>query len=441
MTIVFFLLAFEVTSGLISSSAVLPSTGTISVGPGQNANYLIFQSAGINYIKTQTNGSIVYSSSDVAATFGTAFKYVAIGGNITVQSGTYLADKAVEMSNCNNVWLIFENGAVLTISNNLNRAVLSVSKSNNINLKNVAINGNGANQNTQSSGIIFYLVNNSVIDGAQITNCRRDGFETFDEVGSSCSNGIQNSIITYCGWNGITIQGTGLSQSRNQFAINNEISHCGDVGISIYAAGAIVRNNYVHDMDGTQGSNNAQWGIAVEDNGYAVISNNTITKVGSGIGLTVGKSSLVFNNNITNCGTGIWATDQGFNTITNNTITNWGTGYNFGIDLYWGTNNTASFNTLVAANPSLEAKAFYLYNVAKTYILYNTATTNVAGFGYGVRMEGGANETIIKGNSFQAQIGVEIHSSDCLNNQIIQNNLANCTTPIIDNGTGTIIQQ
>ena len=43
-----------------------------------------------------------------------------------------------------------------------------------------------------------------------------------------------------------------------------EVAYCGDVGISTYGISSVIKNNYVHDMNGTLGYNNAQWGIAIE---------------------------------------------------------------------------------------------------------------------------------------------------------------------------------
>jgi hypothetical protein len=428
--------SFAASRGLLPSGVTLPCTGTISPGEVSSLSYVIYQSAGTNYIQNVSTGMNVYSSSSVASTFSAAFGYVSSGGTITVRAATYTATAQIRMTNCNNVKLVFEKGAILTISNNVNAAVLLVSNSNNCNFTNLDIDGNGASQDTSSSGIVFYLVNNSVINNATITNCRRDGFEVFDDVGGQQSNndGIINSTITFCGWNGITLEGA-PNQSHGQYAINNDIAYCGDVGISIYAEASIITGNYVHDMNGTSGSNNARWGIAVEDNGHSLIANNTLDDCLIGVCLSVGSSSLVINNNITNCDSGIFATDLGYNIITQNNVTNWGTTYSFGIALYYGQNNIASFNRLI----SNSGVAIFCHSSTSNAIFNNAITTNIAASSYGVLTETKTNTTIIKGNNIQAKTGITISDATCNNNKITQNTLGNCTTAITNSGTGTII--
>ena len=199
-------------------------------------------------------------------------------------------------------------------------------------------------------GVMVYDCSNCVFSNATIRDCSRNGFETYDDITGDALNGIINSTIMFCGWDGI-----GLGQnSRQYFAINNTVDYCSDVGITSYGFGNRITGNLVHDINSTTGGGgNAGWGIAVEGGSYDLISNNTIVNNmdtdGCGICLamdqTVGipvQSNLIVYNHIYHCNNGIILEDKGYDTVTQNGIVDWGTS-SFRFGLATTSKNTISF--------------------------------------------------------------------------------------------------
>jgi hypothetical protein len=429
----------SILSASFVTSQTLTSFGTItSGGQPSGPNYVVYQSGGVNYVQ-DGSGSTVYSSSSVTSTFSKVFGLVASGGTITVQPGTYVATGSVQMNNCVNVHLIFVDGAVLTIGDGLNCIVLYVKYSTNCTLTNLTIDGNGKNQNSAwvTDGIMLYDCSNVLVEDSTITNCFRDGFATCDDVAGNEPNGIVNSVITHCGWNGMTL-GSGGEDTFGVYAINNEVAYCSDVGITSYGLANRIIGNYIHDMNGTTNTK-AHWAIGVEQNGYNLISNNTILNVNVGLsvapdtpsGSVVAKSNLIIYNTITNCAmAGISTSGDGYDIITRNTINNWGTGYSFGIKEENGANNIITYNTLTSSSSDTTlGYPIYSSNTFNSSICYNTITTNIAAGISGIFITGGTDNTLIEGNTIQAKTGITISGSSCDNNRVYQNTL-NCNTAI-----------
>lgn len=277
--------------------------------PNPSFDYTMAKNATATYIIAK-NGTFMYSNVQPVTAFATMIGYVASGGTCYVNSETYSGNAHFWMQNCHNITLTFEEGAVFTLDNGVNQGVLLLQNADNCTLNNVSVDGNSAYQSTASSGVVIYIGSNNIIDGATITDCRRDGFAIYDEgIANPCSNdGIINSLITFCGWNGITLSST-YGYYTNQYATNNEIAYCGDVGISTYAMGCTIADNYIHDMNGTTGDNGAQWGIGLE--GYTeseppldvLVLNNTIVNCLAGVNLGICRA-LIKENNITDCDNG-----------------------------------------------------------------------------------------------------------------------------------------
>ena len=154
--------------------------------------------------------------------------------------------------------------------------MILLSNADNCVISDVTINGNAVNQLVGDSdmGILIGSSTNSYVTGATITNCRIYGFYSYvtNYAYPNANNGIINSVVTNCGWNGIQVGYGGVDSGL--YAINNTVAYCSDVGISAQGHSCLVENNYVHDMNGTTGSNNARWGIATETgNGHNIIGN------------------------------------------------------------------------------------------------------------------------------------------------------------------------
>ena len=267
-------------------------------------------------------GQIVYQSTDSSQVFSNVVKDCPADSGIDVKSGVYTVTTTWTMTNANNVTLNFESGTTLNAINDLNSPVMLIQSSKNCVISCGTFNGNAANQadpkvtGDDCAGIEIVSSSNCQINNANITNVRQFGFYICG--GTNC--GITNSVISYCGWNGMTLGGGNTPQTDfNDYAINNQVSHCSDVGITNYGNNDIVTGNYVHDMDqetGWGGSQCAHWGIACEGGGgsgsgnYELIAGNTITNVGNGIvvdssdqvtgGSTVINYVLISGNTITN---------------------------------------------------------------------------------------------------------------------------------------------
>jgi len=467
--LILLLVPFSNLDGLVVSNATLANSGTISYSPGSNLSYTIYQSGGVSYIQNST-GYIVYSNANANLAFSYAFSLVARGGSITVQAGTYTADTtSILMQNCNNVRVTFQTGSLLTITNWANVPVFQMKNDTNCLISGITIDGNGANQNPfwGAIGVDMWDCSNCLVTNANITNCATYGFVTWDSVTGHLPNGITNSIITYCHHNGICLGTSYGLYTKGAYAVNNTIAYSSDVGITCYGQGNYVANNYLHDMTTTNGAENSFYGIAVEGNGYNLIEQNTLVNCPVGIILGTGtpptgytyKGNLVRNNNLANCNTGIVLADNGYNTITQNQITNWlsgGVNYTFGIRNTAGPNNIISFNTLINTGvvSGYGQSAIFLGNAGTTAndksncsICNNTITTQLAVQDYGILLGGGSNNTIVEGNSIQAYTGIYIgtgisgygSNGVCYNNRLNENNFANCTKQITDQGINTLI--
>jgi parallel beta-helix repeat protein len=426
-------------NSLIGSSIHISSIGQVLLGE----SYRIYQISGTNYIQDAA-GRTVYSSLNVEQTFSTAFSLVSSGGTITVSPGVYTATASVHMQNCRNLKLVFEDGAILTIADNVNAPVLFLQSCSNIQLVNLFIDGNRAGQTTAwiTDGILMYNCNNCSVINSTITNCYRDGVAISDDESGHLPSGIVGCTVTFCGWNGITL-GAGSEYTVGAYAINNTVAYCSDVGITSYGVGSIIVGNYIYDMNGTT-STQAHWGIGVEAHGYSYIARNIISNCGSGIviapdvGFNV-SSNLIIDNEVYNCSTGICAADDGYDVITRNKIIGWGSSYAFGITLYWGKNYIASENLLINNLNNNEIRSIYTYSISNSSIYNNTITAKLTvPYSYGISLEK-TNKIILEKNRIQAKYGVII-ASDCANNLIYQNDLSNCTeVEITNNGQNTTI--
>lgn len=343
------------TTGLLQSSTTISISGTVQSTPTEPYSYII-KISGSNYqMSDGTTKQILFESINSSQVFSNVIGNCSIGSCINVETGIYTITTPWTMQNIDNITLNFENDTLLKAANNLNAPVFYINGANNCYITGINIDGNAVNQVTTDSGgytptetdgiLISRFSSNNCVDRASITNCGLMGFRVGD--GASTSNGIANSLITYCGWNGI---GFGLN-TYNSYSENNEVAYCGDVGISSYGNLNIISNNYVHNMNGTNGSINSQWGIAVEGGSNCLIRRNTINNVKVGISITnsgfsvcgPASNNTIYENVVTNTDGGI-SLQSSYNTLNNNQLTNAG---DVGIWL-----DNATFNTLINNNIS-----------------------------------------------------------------------------------------
>ena len=465
LVLILMILLSSIAIGSIVSDLTLPSSGTISSGLIGNPNYDYTMVANdIAYYIIAKNGSFAYSNANPKTAFTQLGSYVNNGGSAYINCSitTTLSYRSITLDNINNASFAFDPTSVITMGNGVGNygpltACLYITNCNDLTFVKPSINGNAAAQGgtgSHSDGILIVDSNDVVVDGAYITGARMFGFAIISNNAGYGANGIINSIITYSGWNGIQL-GTGGPDdfTTGAYAINNEVSHASDVGISTYDYNSQIIGNYVHDLDGsTGGGRNAHWGIAIEAGRYNFIANNTVTNCAVGIAIspdtynptnTIPQLNTIQNNTITGCSTGIISggvnstQKAGNNVITQNRVSNWGTGYSgYAISIWYGKNETISYNTVTDAR----ANAGYAISVRTSdncRVQNNTVITpKTSEYSCGVPLDTATN-TVVEYNTIQAWLGISIWYT--CNNTIVTGNMIDAVYPIVDNGEGTII--
>lgn len=372
----------------VSSSVTLSASGVVQVIATTYSH--IIRISGSNYIvESGSTGQVEYQSADAVQAINNGLSR---GGKILVKTGSYPLSSRVTGQGVNNVTLVFEEGAKFVLGNNVNQPVLFITGVSSWLIQNPEIDGNSANNQalTDTNGIYFHDCTDCCVEGAFIYNCRIFGFY----VQNGCVNcGITNSLVTNCGWNCIT-----FSDSIGSYAISNEVSHCGDVGITTYSHSGIIKNNYVHDIDGTQGSaGNSRWGIGVEGGDHNTIEGNNVTNVDYGICVhnsgntawgTCDANTISSNKfqNILICGIEIHSSD---NLISDNQIIDWSAWKNaITVELGISGPNTANNNQIIG----------------------NTLSSQYAqSNGIGIRT--GVTNTLIQNNDLRMILGTKITNS------------------------------
>jgi len=418
---------------------VLP---TWDSGVEATADYIIWQNATSAYVNRTSDDTIVYSTTNIQDIFSYAASH---GKNVAVRPATYTSTGVCYWNNNDSI-ITFEQGALLTPANGVNAPIFQVYNSGaygygyrNITIQGIQIDGNWLNTGLSSSGLVVLFSSNVTVIGANITKCRMYGIEVYSEGSSypayNCT--VKDSLITFAAWNGITFYDYLANYDSKQSVVNTEVAYCSDVGISIYTKGCTVKNNFLHDMNGTYNTQ-AHYGIDTEaetgaEGGYNFIYNNTIINGGSGIACEGSRANLVKGNYI-DCATGIFINNDGYNVVTQNAIVNYSSGYNFGIAVYWGKNNIVSFNTIGSDTGSNDI-AIYVHNSTNMAIMNNTVTSP----GVAIGVETHTNNAIIKTNTVHGITGITIGDSSCINDTLVGNIYVSCTYDVADSGTGTRI--
>ncbi|MFA5365544.1 MAG: right-handed parallel beta-helix repeat-containing protein [Candidatus Bathyarchaeia archaeon] len=420
-------------------SAVLPETLIHDYGTGTNqySIYAIYEptesspisaESGYDYTMAKNdtatyiiaeNNTIVTSNAEPTTAFASMMSYIASGGTWYVKSGTYTGSTKFFMNSINNTAGTFQTGAKFTINDWVNTSVLNLQNSNYNNFTNLWLDGNGFNesdsplQSTSSSGFIITSGNNNLLQNSTIINCRRDGAQVFSngEGDEGTYNTVLNCTITFCGWNSITFGGTSTC-AFNQ-ALNNTCAYNGDLGISTYGYNNTIKYNYCHDMNGTNGATNSQWGIAHEDGMYSTIEYNTIENCIYGINVDAeggvdGNYSSVRFNTVTNCNRGIGMARH-HHIVSYNTLTNCGTlGADKAIQIYLTTNLTVFNNNLVNCNSSVAdtgVNTVFYNNTGLTG--YNMLNVSVVGSG-ATTIQDIVSSTVILGLQFLADTNASV---------------------------------
>lgn len=417
------------------TSTPIPSP-TPTPTPTGTYSYIISVSGSDYLMANGTTGQVLFQSPVSSQVFSNVVGNCSVGSSIEVGSGVYTVTSSWSMANINNVTVDFEDGAKLIAANSLNDPVLLLNNADNCTVTGVTIDGNAVNQLAYPAVLyphfpegIMIVGSNNLITSAYIYDVRMLGVDIRGN-----DDGTTNSKIYTCGWNGWSV----ADNYTGCYCEKNEIAYCSDVGADSYGIGTLIKNNYIHDMNGTTGAelpgssahyaialeawslsdypyNNTVTGNTVDNSLYGIVVNTSSFPVpmnGNTISSNVfdncsnpvilGSSyNIVDANQIANCSTGnnaIYLTlDASFNTISGNTISQ----NTYGIELTGGCpNNTISLN-------------------------------DISGSGY-AGVEVGSNNNYISQNQIsQRTIGI-IVDSGVLGNVLIGNNIAGATDPIYD---------
>ncbi len=371
-------------------------------------------------------GQIYCQSTNATQVINEAIDNLTQDQSIQFNSGIYNLSGSITGINKNNITLAFQNGALLFIANGMNTPAICLDSANNWLIQNPTINGNANNQGIDVDGMGSIEITNSsncYVTGAYIYNCRQYGFFTFGNV---VHDGVTNSKIINCGWNGMML-GSGSNSNQPEqalYATNNEVAYCGDVGISNAGYLDIIQNNYVHDMNGTTGYNNANWGIAVEGGGNNTVTGNTMTNCDIGITLNAVDGTLygpadlntVSLNTIKNCNVGI-GVNTNYNNINENDILN----SNSGITVSANSNsNTIVLNNIEHCNQGIYIQSRYNIVNENQITQYDYLGGNA-----NAMVLSGASNNLVSGNilnsSYAVSGAIYLGSSD--NNQISNNTI------------------
>lgn len=336
------------------------------------------------------------------------------GGDIYVKKLAATVTASIVDGGRNDVSLTFERGTVLTVAALLDVPVIVINGCHGWRIRDLEIDGNAANQNvpngTKPCGIEFTGCTDCAIENCYIHNVRMFGVWI---IGASNFCGVRGSFITLCGWNCIAL---GASNSTYLFAENNECSHSSDVGISIKGSHCNVNDNFVHDMNGTTGSVNSQWGIGSEVGDYNTITDNEIVNAKKGVYLVDGCD---------------------YNIVTDNKIFDWDPAAQYlpAIHVY-SDHNIISGNILKTSRTKGDGISLNGAN-------YNSVTDNKITAGStsstAIMIDVDSNSNFVDDNTLDfATTGISINNVNCDLNFVGHNDLRGCTTKIQDSGTGTV---
>ena len=388
------------------------------VFPIPTSSYIIDIIAGRVYAIPRPGSGYAYYSGTVAATvINQAIAALTNGGDIYFRNKNYTITTSIIDGGNSDIRLIFERGASFTAGDSLNAPVILITNEDRWIIDGIEVDGNSTMQRTPllsggvyPDGIWFSTSDNCLVTNAYIHHVRRFG-ANFDE--SSLASGIQNSLVTLCGWNGVNLGNH--NTDLNLFAINNDISHCSDVGTALYGIGCKVINNTYHDMDGTTGYNGSQdrYGITIEGGGRNIIEGNKFYNLNGGIGALGG-----FHENI----------------INGNYFYDWDAAQDYRGAIWLYSNNSNIITSNVFYTTRTFGNAIKLEGSSNNNISNNRFTCPVP-----IYMPTNSDNNLITTNWFQSNSrAIVIDNSNCNNNRIIENDFDASTDDMDDSGTGTI---
>ena len=284
----------------------------------------------------------------------------------------------------------------------------------NFTIRNIELDGNGANQSKIGHTALMCGVNNyssgTTNDYTTVENCYIHDF-TQDAVVFSHGSGhrISNCICTDNYWNGPTL----LTTSTDCIVENCYVTGSADVGISAYGTGHIIKGNIVWDCNGTDGDVNTKWGIGLESytvdpEQTLVIGNYIYGDLRYGIYLNTAYNCQVSNNNVydisnTNAGYGI-RIDAGYNNLVSNNMVS-GT-YQSGLYVYGSDSLLITGNVFETGFTNTNADGISIQNNASFNMLKNNYST---GKKRGIAIQSGSVDNRLVGNDFRGIDGNDVY--------------------------------
>ena len=457
LTVIIILTALSINAGKASplqSNLTLSFSGVVQQTSTGTYAYIVSVSGSNYQMKNGATQQVIYQNTN-------AVKVISfVIGNFTpghqsayFTAGTYNLTASLEITNKDNGYLVFENGAKLFIVNGMNKSAIFIHDGcDNWLIDGIEIDGNGAYQTVGSwsppDGIAIYnSCNNITVDHAYIHGSRMYGFVAWSDV-TNC--GIKNSKVTNCGWNCIQLGNDvmAISTETELYAINNECAYCSDVGITTYGIGNLIQGNYIHDVYGTTGYINSQWGIGVEGGHGHTITGNTLVNCPRAMSIEqtdgVG-SNTITDNTITTCGFGIVVVSPN-NTLKNNTISNfdmygWSQQAIVIEGSYGGANNNKVLSNTISSTNTI-AHAIHINSADDTQFTDNKISVPRVGISWYAIQVSDSSRTQISRNTISGFMGIIIDDATCQSNTITNNDFTKCnsgTGAIANYGTGTII--
>jgi hypothetical protein len=298
---------------------------------------------------------------------------------------------------------------------------------NNFTIKDIGLDGNGANQtkidngssqNARLFGIrVGFAASHILIDNCYVHDFTVNGIQ----ISTASDILIKNCRSENNNWNGISIAG-----STNALVTNCTTLGSGDVGISVSGQDIKVSTNTIGDLNGIHGSVNSAWGIELgvtpDTSTNITIENNTITgaSITKGIENYAGTQSCFIKGNY-------------FHDLSKSGAV--------AILIYTAKYFTISDNKILRVNGQ-----GILLNVSTTYceVSHNNIGTGTTGAdvtgSYGISIDGNSTYNKIINNVVINHYAMNIVSGS--NNNYVSNNIFQSTTgwnhDFSDASTGTI---
>ncbi|MGB4592316.1 MAG: cell wall-binding repeat-containing protein [Coriobacteriia bacterium] len=368
--------------------------------------------AGVSVVDYGATGN---DTSDDTAAFQAAIDAAVAGGTVTVPAGTYILGQ-IRVAKPLTIAGVGAT-SIMKLRDAANQTLVAINYTNNVTVRDLAIDGNIANQTSgYPHGIQFSGTTDSIVTRVNIRNCEKSGVSVYDgsdrvsvtnstfdnnendvEIHSSAYNYCADNIATntqYESW--VSYEQVGGPGKAHHNTIVNNTSNGGYCGINIershddLVSGNTVQNTQwgimVQGRDSTYsynetvvdnvlvgGSNSTMWGITAENPSHSnTIARNSVTNWG-GTPLNIQSDDSVFESNVIDSPKAV-PVKTGNVVVRNNTFKN---SHEVGV-LFTGTLNDVVFegNTITGA---AEEGVLVLEPVTRLTFVRNTITGNGTG--------------------------------------------------------------